>query len=649
MVCISFFISSLTGLSIDNYNTIQEIIENEGYMLFAPERSTKTYLINYNKEVVYSWDSDYIPGYSAYLLSSGNILHTSYLGSHPIFFAGGMAGGFQEISFNGDIIWDFKYKDDTHLSHHDVEPLPNGNILMIAWEYKNPIEAEKAGRNPINIPSDGLWPDHIIEVKKIGPTSGIIVWEWHVWDHLVQDYDSSKDNYGIVKEHPELIDINYGASGSSDWLHSNSIDYNEEFDQIIISVRNFNEIWVIDHSTTKEEAAGHTGGNSGKGGDILYRWGNPIAYRAGTVDDQKFFGQHDANWIESGCPGEGNILVLNNGVGRPGGDYSSVDEIVPPVDDNGNYYLEPGNAYEPNEPTWTFKTENPQDFYSESRSGAQRLPDGDTLICNAEKGYFFEVTSNGDIVWDYENPYPDPSNNIVFKIHNYASDYPGIQQLLQPPKTPSIPSGPTKGIIGVEYKYSTKTSDPNDNKVFYCFNWDDGTDSGWIGPYYSGETCTSNHIWYDNGSYEVRVKAKDFYNLESDLSDPLNVIIGNVPPELPIISGPNNGKIGLEYDYTFRAIDVNGNNIRYIINWSDGTSYTTDFYPSGTDIILSHSWAEEGKYVISAKAQDSFGLIGPEKCFNITISRSRVTYDFVFHWFLVRFPILERLLTLLMK
>jgi hypothetical protein len=648
ILCISFLISPQTGFTINKYKNVQDSYMNDGYILFAPERSKRTFLLDYDKEINYTWDSDYTPGFSTYLLDNGHLIHTSYLGLHPIFFAGGMAGGFQEIGFNGEVLWDFQYKDNTHLSHHDVEPLPNGNILVIAWEYKSSSEIIQAGRNPINIPFGGLWPDHIIEVKKNGVTSGEIVWEWYAWDHLIQDYDPTKDNYGVVEDHPELIDINFDMSGGSpDWLHSNSIDYNEEFDQIIISVRNFNEFWVIDHSTTTEEAAGHTGGNNGKGGDLLYRWGNPLAYRMGTEDDQELFGQHDANWIKPGSPGEGNILVFNNGIDRPGVDYSSVDEIIPPVDEDGNYHLEPGCAYEPDKPIWSFITENPEDFYSASRSGAQRLTDGNTLICDAEKGYFFEVTPSGNIVWEYINPYPDHSNNTVFKIFEYGSDYSGIEILLQPPEIPSIPSGPTEGLVGVEYEYLSFTSDPNENQIFYKFDWDNGNYSEWIGPFESGEDCVFKNVWKNNGTFMVKVKAKDNHNYESEWSNPLNVIIGNVPPELPIISGPQSARIGLEYDYSFELIDLNDDNVKYIINWGDGNQNESDYYPSGTKITLSHSWTEETDYTIKAKLIDIYGLESDWATLDVSIPRTRAYYNFNWLSYLEQLPFIQQILNLM--
>jgi len=221
-------------------------------------------------------------------------------------------------------------------------------------ETKTRAEAIAAGRNPDYVSNTGFIPDHIIEVQPTGPTSGDIVWEWHVWDHLIQDYDSSKANYGVVADHPELVDINYRTSSIGDWMHTNSIDYHEEFDQILLSVCYFDEIWVIDHSTTTAEAASHSGGRNGKGGDLLFRWGNPETYRAGSTSDKKLFNQHDATWIDKGYPGAGNILVFNNGVGRQINSYSTVDEIVPPVNDNGIYYLEPGSSYGPENLIWSY-------------------------------------------------------------------------------------------------------------------------------------------------------------------------------------------------------------------------------------------------------------------------------------------------------
>jgi len=404
-----------------------------GYTLFCPSGSTTTYLINNSGDVVYTWESGYKPALSVYLLENGNILRTAFPGFSPRFLGGGIGGRVEIFDWNGTCVWDFEYSTYQYCLHHDVEMLPNGNVLMIAWEYKTAAEAIAAGRDPNSLPMGQLWPDHVIEVEPTGNSGGNIVWEWHIWDHLIQDYDPTKENYGNVEDHPELLDINYEVAyiGTPDWNHINSIDYHEEFDQIILSSAYFSEIWIVDHSTTTEEAAGHTGGNSGKGGDILYRWGNPEAYRAGSTYDRVFFMQHDAHWVEPNLPGEGDILVFNNGLGRPGLDYSSVDEIIPPVDENGNYSLEPGSAYEPEEPAWLYAAENPLDFYSMRICSSQRLPNGNTLICNGVNGIFFEVNPEKEIVWEYINPYPTPipGLNRVFKIYRYAPDYPGLENL----------------------------------------------------------------------------------------------------------------------------------------------------------------------------------------------------------------------------
>jgi len=397
----------------------------DGQILFAPYSSYTTYLINGTGDVNHTWPSMYHPFTEPYWLGNGTILRPIISGN----------GGFQEIGWDGTIVWDYRYTVSGCSCHHDVEFLPNGNVLMIVWVVKTSAEWIAAGRNPSTIPTYDFKTDKIIEVHQTGPTSGEVVWEWKVWDHLVQDYDSSKANYGVVGNHPELIDLNFGDTFVGDWLHTNCLDYNPAFDQILISSHNFNEVWVIDHSTTMQEAAGHTGGNSGKGGDLLYRWGNPRAYDAGTTNDQKLFFQHGVSWILPGYPGAGHILVFNNGNNRPSGQYSTVDEFAPPVDTNGQYTLVPGSAYGPVDYSWSYNS-NPH-FYSNVFGDADRLKNGNTLICDGVAGRFLVVTPEGSTVWQYINQYPTPSTNTVFKI-----DY------LPPVETPPVQSIPDLNCSG---------------------------------------------------------------------------------------------------------------------------------------------------------------------------------------------------------
>jgi predicted outer membrane repeat protein len=387
---------------------------SDGYTLFAPIGSTTTYLMNNDGQFVHTWDSAYRPGLSTYLLESGNLMRTGNLGdTTPFSGTGGTGGVVQEIQWDGTVVWEYEYSSATYLQHHDIEVLPNGNVLMIAWEYKTSAEAIAAGRDTSLLSAGELWPAHIVEIEPSGATGGSIVWQWNAWDHLVQDYDAGQANYGVVGDHPELIDLNYTSNPGADWLHVNSIDYNAEFDQILLSVHNFSEVWVIDHDTTTAEA-------SGAAGDLLYRWGNPQAYDAGDASDQEFYAQHDAQWIASGLDGAGNILVFNNGFNRPEGAYSTVEEIAPPVDASGVYSLTPGSDYGPASQTWVYTAPTPTDFYGERISGAQRLPNGNTLICSGPDGLFFEVNADNDIVWQYDY------DGGVFRAERYSPDHQGL-------------------------------------------------------------------------------------------------------------------------------------------------------------------------------------------------------------------------------
>ncbi|MDX1476648.1 MAG: aryl-sulfate sulfotransferase [Saprospiraceae bacterium] len=407
----------------------------DGYTLFAPTGYEHTYLIDNCGMLINEWISPHTPGMSAYLLPDGDLLRAARISS--TFNGGGSGGRIERYGWDGEIEWHINYSSGGYHQHHDIEPLPNGNLLVIAWERRTIEEAVAAGRKPELLTATGLWPEHIVEVKPVGEDDFQVVWIWHLWDHLVQDFDSTRANFGDVAAHPELVDLNYvGPNGpGADWIHLNSINYNPVLDQILVSSRHFNEIWIIDHSTTTEEAAGHSGGNSGKGGDLLYRWGNPEVYRRGTAEDRRLFGQHDARWIEEGRPGAGHIMVYNNGFGRPTGTYSSVDVLVPPLVDNGTYAIEVDSAFGPDTAIWTYSGMPDNAFFSNRISGGQRQPNGNTLVCVGTQGRFFEIDTAGQIVWDYQSPVgtngPVPQGETavlddVFKIERYPPDFPGF-------------------------------------------------------------------------------------------------------------------------------------------------------------------------------------------------------------------------------
>jgi hypothetical protein len=421
----------------------------QGYTLLSPLQSTATYLIDMNGRVVKTWEAGSRPSSIAYLLENGNLIRASAQANSPYGAVAGGGGKIQEFDWSGELVWDFTYSSATALPHHDFTRLPNGNILLLVQEKKTAEQAVAAGRMPSSVEGTDVRLDSLIEIKPNGKTGGDVVWEWHLWDHLIQDYDKEKANYGDVAAHPERVDINYsvvaGRRSNADWTHGNSVAYNAELDQVVISLRNFGELWIIDHSTTTAQAAGRTGGRSDKGGDLLYRWGNPRTYRAGTQADQQLFGQHNVHWIPRGFAGAGHLLIFNNGDTRPVERYSSVDEIVLPVDSNGRYVLGPGNRYGPDRAVWSYSAPNRTDFYSFNISGAMRLPNGNTLICSGAPGIVFEVTPENKVVWQYNLPSfaaaegrgrGGANGRNVFRAYRYAADFPGLTgKQLVPGKT----------------------------------------------------------------------------------------------------------------------------------------------------------------------------------------------------------------------
>ena len=426
--------------------------EFNGYALFNNQNSNTTYLIDANQNIAKTWTLNRPCNYTVLLKDNGNLMRGATRTGN--FLNGPAVGGLvQEIDPQGNIVWEFEYSSPDFVSHHDITLMPDGGVLLIAWEVKTQTEMQAMGFQGTGV----RYPTHFIEVQQDG-TGGKIVWEWHIFDHLIQDVDPDKPNYGVVADHPERLDINFQSTGNigivGDWIHCNGVDYDPIKDQIIFSSRYLSEVFIIDHSTTTEEARGSTGGNAGKGGDFLYRWGRPINYDHSGAN---LIGGpvHDARIIEAG-PREGFLQFFNND--GPNGLGSTVDALELPVAADGyNYIYTEGVGYGPEEATFSHKTLT----NATGQSASNSLPNGNVFVALSRR-YMYEVNSEGETVWTYDEGPP--------KGFRYTCDHPGIQALIN-----------TGELDGVQCGLVNSTADvlkdafdivPNPGNGFFKLNGD---------------------------------------------------------------------------------------------------------------------------------------------------------------------------------
>ncbi len=369
----------------------------DGYTLIIPVADTAVYLVDIGGVTVHSWNLGTHPGLMAYLLDNGELLAT-YDKPSPYFTEPGVnGGGIALFSWNGAKVWSYEMNDDRYHTNHDVAYMSNGHILAIAYERLSASEALGLGFSNSYVSAAGeVWSEAVFEID---PATNAIVWEWHAKDHL-----GSGDN---------RIDPTYTPNGATpDWLHLNDIDYNEALDQIVISSRSFSEFWMIDHNTTTAEAAGSAG-------DLLYRYGNPEAY--GGSGAKTLFLQHDVEWTDPNSA-TSHILLFDNGdmATRP---YSTADELS----------VSRPYTYGQADLVWEYgHGSSDASFFADHLGSAQRLANGDTLICVGTKGYVFEVNAAGNVVWDYQNTQyggntPQGFSTELFRAVRYPVDYPGLQ------------------------------------------------------------------------------------------------------------------------------------------------------------------------------------------------------------------------------
>lgn len=378
------------------------------YTLYSVQNSSTTQLIDESNAVYHTWThgNSAKTGYSSYLMPGGILWRTVQNQGNSL-NGGGVTGRVQKVDWDGNVLWDFTYSSSTYCLHHDICPLPNGNVLLISYDVKSASEATAAGSSS----SSSRWSEKILEVKPTGSTTGEIVWEWKLWDHLVQSTNASAANYqASVLEHPELFNLNYNSA--QDWFHMNGIDYNPITDQIAFSSHNMNQWFIIDHSTTTAEAASHAGGNSGKGGDFLYRYGNPASY--GATGTTVLNVTHDAHWIPEGSPNAGYLVGFNNrGISN---NQSSVDQIALPVD-GYNFTHTSGQAFTPA----TYTLRHACSGGSQNMGNSEQFPNGNMLVCVASSGLMYEIDASGTTIWS------KTASGAVPQAHRYESCFIDIE------------------------------------------------------------------------------------------------------------------------------------------------------------------------------------------------------------------------------
>ena len=400
--------SYLYSVPFDGYTLISEVPN--------PNLDTyKTYLVDNDNNMINEWSHNYRPLSISYLNSDSTLI-TAYNSLNDDSLLNNVSAIYNKMTWDSNIIWQYELSDSICLPHHDISILPNGNILSICTEFKNQDEALNMGYD--QQPDSLFGFDMLIEIQPIGNDSANIVWEWKSSEHLIQNISLNLINYGLIEDHPELLDINmpFNISSTSDWLHMNCISYNSLLDQIVLSARFSSEFYVIDHSTTIEESSSNSGGLYGKGGDILYRWGNPQNYGRGTVEDKILGAQHGVDWIPQGYLGAGNFLLFNNqhdfyGANNPN-NKSAVIEIEPPLNMDGSYNIIEESPFGPEIYSWVYI----QEFFSNFQSGSFRLPNGNTLITSSADGLILEINQFGEIELTYQQYNP-------IRAIKYSYDY----------------------------------------------------------------------------------------------------------------------------------------------------------------------------------------------------------------------------------
>lgn len=343
----------------------------DGYTLFAPMGECGAWLIDMHGRVVHHWETDYPPARYAVLLPNGNLLYSAMPLEGPLRDMDGIGGKLLELSWEGQVVWEY---DDLYM-HHDFCRMENGNTMVLRF-VATPLEiaAKIKGGIPGSERDGIMWTDSFQEVSP----EGEVVWEWKAYEHL------DPEDFPICP-----------LDARAEWTHCNTVFVLPDGNVLACFLKQ-NTIAIIGKET----------------GDLNWQWGP---------------GELGHPHCPSGL-NNGNILIFDNGTHRVDNQkagfplgmiaFSRILEVDPKTD----------------EIVWEYRDRCHLDFHAPFISGCQRLPNGNTLICDGPRGRIFEVTARKEIVWEYTSPFYNEAlsdvvgfTNPLFRAYRYGKDYPGLQ------------------------------------------------------------------------------------------------------------------------------------------------------------------------------------------------------------------------------
>jgi hypothetical protein len=469
-------------LPLSSAHAVESFLMETETRLYKPDKSYNGYFM----PVPYQAGTHYL------MDLWGNVVHTFETDSMvPQISPDGTVWGIAKIQdWDSNLLWDFVPSRDVpdhraFTMHHDARRIWNKKLnqwtmLINANHTITQEEAVAMGMDPgVEYGSRLNAVDMVVEVNMAKQ----IVWEWDPKDHGCQSVNPAWPNYvSDTKLAPGRNDVNWltdnsqpainGRSGiQSDWFHVNSIDYNEELDQVVINQKNWSQFVVVDHGKTfvsTTDFAANAAAAATTDGDFIYRWGAPASYNSGrspgfrTEGDNQTYGSHAIQWIRPYAwerphlptdtwpdpaaynafiplgsvklPGAGHFLIFDNGCYNPTGMRSRVIEINGFIDATGtdpgtHVYVDPPVAgyknanttyHQSRQVVWLYASSGLNSFYSPAQSGCQRLPNGNTSINAAGHGHMFEVMPSGEVVWEYL--YPRAVAGTTVTMRTTASD-----------------------------------------------------------------------------------------------------------------------------------------------------------------------------------------------------------------------------------